>query len=115
MSNTVTEKQSRFSVKSPSRGGKRNGAGRPKGSTNKITPEDMLLDFKKTTGMNFHTFVNQQILKAYQENNSELVSRYLLGFSKYLIKDVQEVDMTSGGEPIKAIFNFPNVELTDWK
>jgi len=33
--NIMTEKQSRYSVKSPSRGGPRNGAGRPKGSKDK--------------------------------------------------------------------------------
>lgn len=114
----LTEKESkdskRYSSKSSGRGGKRNGSGRPKGSTNKITPEEMLIDFKKQSGMTFHQFVNKQIIKAHNENNSELVSRYLLGFSKYLIKDVQEVDMTSNGETLGIQFIFQPKELDDW-
>ena len=112
---TLSNKPSRYKTKSPGRGGKRENSGRPKGSTNKITPEEMLQDFKKQSGMTFHQFVNLQILKAYNENNNELVSRYLLGFSKYLIKDVQEVDVTSNGNTLNAVFNFPQRELADWE
>jgi hypothetical protein len=36
-------------------------------------------------------------------------------FLAKVVADKQEIDMTSGGEPMKAIFNFPNLELPDWK
>ena len=105
-----------YTKKAPTRGGARAGSGRPKGSTNKITPEEMLADFKKTVGITFHTFCSQQIKKAADENNGELVSKYLLGFSKYLIKDVQEIDMTSNGETMTpVVFDFSKVELAEWQ
>lgn len=110
-----SKKSNRYSFKTPSRGGKRVGSGRPKGTTNKITPEEMLTDFKKQSGMSFHEFVNQQIIKASNENNNELVSRYLLGFGKYLIKDIQEVDVTSNGQSLKTVFHFPTIDIDDWK
>ena len=115
---TQSEKSKRgpYKTKAPTRGGARAGSGRPKGSTNKITPEEMLTDFKKTVGVSFHSFISQQIKKAADEDNSELVSKYLLGFSKYLIKDVQEVDLTSNGETVtQTIYGFTHKETDDFK
>ena len=114
---TQSEKSKRgpYKTKAPTRGGARAGSGRPKGSTNKITPEEMLTDFKKTVGVSFHSFISQQIKKAADEDNSELVSKYLLGFSKYLIKDVQEVDLTSNGEVLGVHLTFAPKSLDDWK
>ena len=123
-----TEKQSLESVeptpkkkrvykkKSPTRGGKREGAGRPKGSTNKITPTDMLDDFQVRAGVSFHEFINQQIVYAHNSGNSELVSKYLLGFAKYLVQDVQEIkqDITSNGQTMGVGFTFPTTELPEW-
>lgn len=122
----TTEKQSivsetkpkrKYSKKAPSRGGARIGAGRPKGTTNKITPIEMLDDFSKRSGMLFHEFINEQIVNAYQAGDRELVSRYLLGFAKYLVQDVQEIkqDITSNGQTVGASFTFPSLELPDWK
>lgn len=117
-----TEKQSLkpkrvYTKKAPTRGGKREGSGRPKGSTNKITPTDMLDDFQKKAGMSFHEFINEQIINAYQAGDNELVSKYLLGFAKYLVQDVQEIkqDITSNGQTVGASFTFPNLELPEWK
>jgi len=118
----VTEKESvkpkrTYTKKAPTRGGARKGSGRPKGSTNKISPQDMLEDFEKKAGMSFHEFINEQIVSAYKSGDKELVSKYLLGFAKYLVQDVQEVkqDITSNGETIGASFNFTSKQLDDWK
>ena len=115
---TQSEKSKRgpYKTKAPTRGGARAGSGRPKGSTNKITPEEMLTDFKKTVGVSFHSFISQQIKKAACENNGELVSKYLLGFGKYLIQDKQEIDITSNGETVTpVVFDFSKVELVEWQ
>jgi hypothetical protein len=109
------KKRAPYTKKAPTRGGARKGSGRPKGSTNKITPVDMLDDFKQRAGMNFHEFINEQIVAAHLAGDRDLVSKYLLGFAKYLVQDVQEVDITSKGESLSIGFNFPNVELKDWK
>jgi hypothetical protein len=118
----ITGKESNLSVKkprkkAPSRGGARIGSGRPKGSTNKITPTEMLDDFANKAGMDFHEFINEQIVSAYQAGDKELVSKYLLGFAKYLVQDVQEVkqDVTSNGQTMNVGFNFPTIELVEWK
>lgn len=117
----VTEKESIkpkrvYTKKAPTRGGKREGSGRPKGSTNKITPTEMLDDFHKKSGMSFHEFINEQIVDAYQAGDRELVSKYLLGFAKYLVQDVQEIkqDITSNGQTMGVGFNFPTNELPEW-
>ena len=112
---TQSEKSKRgpYKTKAPTRGGARAGSGRPKGSTNKITPEEMLTDFKKTVGVSFHSFISQQIKKAADEDNSELVSKYLLGFSKYLIQDKQEIDITSNGNTVGVAINIAPKETGD--
>ena len=110
------KKRAPYTKKAPSRGGKREGAGRPKGSTNKITPTDMLDDFQVRAGVSFHEFINQQIVDAHNSGNNELVSKYLLGFAKYLVQDVQEIkqDITSNGQTMGVAFNFPSNELAEW-
>ena len=117
----ITEKQSIkpkrvYTKKAPTRGGARPGSGRPKGTTNKITPSDMLTDFHTRAGMSFHEFINEQIVTAYQSGDKELVSRYLLGFAKYLVQDVQEIkqDITSNGETMGIQLVFTPVELPEW-
>lgn len=118
----ATEKQSEkpkrtYSKKAPTRGGARKGSGRPKGSTNKITPTEMLEDFQQKAGVSFHEFINEQIVDAHNSGNSELVSKYLLGFAKYLVQDIQEIkqDVTSNGQTLGATFTFPTQELPEWQ
>jgi hypothetical protein len=112
-----TKPKRKYSKKSPSRGGKREGAGRPKGTTNKVSPVEMLNDFSQRSGMQFHEFINEQIVLAYQAGDKELVSRYLLGFAKYLVQDVQEIkqDVTSNGQTMGVQLMFNPVELPEWK
>lgn len=105
-----------YSKKSPSRGGARKGAGRPKGSGNKITPDELMSEFEKQTNMTFAQFVTKKIIEADASNNQDLVAKYLMGLSKYLIQDIQEVktDITSNGETLGVQLNFIPTEITDW-
>ena len=48
-----TEKKPRYRTPTPSRGGARAGAGRPKGSTNKITMEGLLADLDQQLGRSY--------------------------------------------------------------
>lgn len=102
---TEQPKKRRYSVKSPSRGGARTGAGRPKGSTNKIPAEEILEDFKKQSGMKFSTFINMKLLQAHAEGNQELVSKYIATLGRYLIQDKQEIDVTSNGQTMGTVIN----------
>lgn len=124
MSTELTEKESNISNEKPkrtyakkasTRGGSRKNAGRPKGTSNKINPDDLISDFQAQAGMSFEQFVNSRILLASVDNNQELVSRYILGMAKYFIRDVKEVDVTSKGEQIGANFTFPTQELAEWR
>jgi hypothetical protein len=116
ISNEVVEEKPKrkYSKKASTRGGAREGSGRPKGSTNKISPEELISDFHAQAGMSFEQFVNSRILLASVDGNQELVSRYILGLAKYFIKDVQELDVTSNGQTLGASFSFPTLELPEW-
>ena len=125
MSDKLTDKEStisnekpkrKYTKKASTRGGAREGSGRPKGSTNKISPEELIADFHAQAGMSFEQFVNSRILLASVDGNQELVSRYILGMAKYFIKDVQEIkqDMTSNGQTMTMGFSFPTTELPEW-
>jgi len=96
------------------RGGPRANSGRPKGSTNKISPAVLLNDFRREQGMTFSQFINKKIRDAELDNDNELVSKYILGLAKYIIQDVQQIDHTTKGESLRPIYNFPKQELQDW-
>ena len=96
------------------RGGPRINSGRPKGSTNKISPGTLLHDFRKEQGMTFSQFINKKIRDAELNNDHELVAKYILGLSKYIIQDVQQVDVTTQGQSLRPIYNFPKEELPEW-
>ena len=96
------------------RGGYRPNSGRPKGSTNKISPQILLHDFRREQGMTFSQFINKKIKDAEINNDHELVSKYILGLAKYIIQDIQQVDHTTQGQSLRPIYNFPKNELPDW-
>ena len=96
------------------RGGPRHGSGRPKGSTNKISPGTLLHDFRREQGMTFSQFINKKIRDAELNNDHELVAKYILGLSKYIIQDVQQIDHTTQGQSLRPVYNFPKNELPDW-
>jgi len=109
----MSGKQSSY-PKRQGRGGPRINSGRPKGSTNKISPATLLNDFRREQGMTFSQFINKKIRDAELDNNHELVSKYILGLAKYIIQDVQQVDVTSQGMSIRPTYNFSKNELQDW-
>lgn len=108
------------------RGGKRAGAGRKKGSTNKITAEEFFTTYKKVTKGEYLEDLVKRLHKTYNQvetavtrkefddaiNNAHKYDSFV---AKYLFSDVKEVDVTSNGETIGANFTFPTKELDDWK
>jgi hypothetical protein len=124
------EKQSTQKSKKPStKGGARPGAGRPKGSTNKVTAQDFLEKYKKRFGVEYV----DDILNNFAAANALLSTAGAVGdpqaiiealtmkhkydtmVAKYIWKDVQELDVTTGGEKLQASFNFVSAQLPDWK
>lgn len=114
----MEEKQSQISLLPKKRkgGGKQPGAGRPKGSTNKVDIKELAEDFKDQAGMSFGQFVNKKMIEADQSGEHDRLQRYVLGLSKYFLQEpTQKVDVTTNGEAIKGAFTFVPVEMTEWK
>lgn len=107
-------------------GGKRPGAGRKKGSTNKITAQEFFTTYKKVTKGEYLEDLVKRLQQTYQKvetattrkefdeaiNNAHKYDSFI---AKYLFTDIKEVDVTSNGETIGATFTFPSKELDDWK
>lgn len=114
----MVEKQSEKSPTTKKRGGggKQPGAGRPKGSTNKVDIKDLAADFQNQSGMTFEQFVNQQMMKASLDGEHDRLQRYILGLSKYFIQEqTHKIDVTTAGESVKGAFTFIPVEMKEWK
>ena len=116
LSENSVEKPKRkpYSVKSPSRGGARKGAGRKKGVTNKVAYTDLLDELQKVTGKSYAELVAEEITKAIAANDSRLTKDYLEMIGKKAIADRSEMDVTTQGEAIQGSFVFVPSELSDW-
>ena len=55
------------------------------------------------------------MMNARLRGDFEMLFKYQTAFAKYYMSDIKEVDVTSNGETLQIGFNFPNVELEDWK
>jgi len=97
------------------RGGKRKGAGRKVGSTNKIQGGEFLEEYFKLHGNSLKEDLVQDMYNARMRGDHDMLFRYQTAFAKYYFSDVQQVDVTSKGEAISVGFTFPSVELNDWK
>ena len=96
-------------------GGARPGSGRKKGATQKISGITILEEIKKVTGKKFETSLAEHYLRAQNECDWMAVRDYEKMFLNKVVAEKNELDVTSGGEPLKAVFNFPSTELSDWK
>jgi hypothetical protein len=111
------------------RGGARPGAGRPKGTTNKITAKEFLERFKVARG---HDYIeeliidfkaSQDMIDAFQAMGEKrgvvealgIKNRYHGMVAKYVWHDVKELDVTSNGESLVGQFVFTSKELPEWK
>jgi hypothetical protein len=96
-------------------GGKRPGAGRKKGSTQKLSGVDLLVAIHKATGKPFSQNVAEHYNRAVQAKEWSEVRDYEKFIIAKVISDTKEVDVTSNGETLKASFIFPSAELDDWR
>ena len=99
----------------PTRGGRRVGAGRKAGSTNKIQAGEFLKEYRKVHGNHLKEDLVKDMMNARLRGDFEMLFKYQTAFAKYYMSDVKEVDVTSNGETIGANFTFPTKELDDWK
>ena len=120
----VTEKQSKqsetdkpkrtYKKKAPTRGGVRKGAGRPKGSTTKITIEELLNSMEDATGMNYGQRFATNYQLAVEREDWGLVKEYDKTILPKLVADKLETDITSNGESLGVQLVFTSVELPEW-
>jgi hypothetical protein len=112
----MNNNQAEIKLKAPSkRGGKRPGAGRKVGSTNKIQGVEFLEEYKKVHGSNLKEDLAKDMYEARARGDYDMLFKYQTAFAKYYFADVATQDITSKGEQIGASFTFPTTELIDWK
>jgi hypothetical protein len=101
----------------PKRGGKRTGAGRKVGTTNKIQGVDFLEEYKKVHGSSLKEDLARDMMNARMRGDYEMLFKYQTAFAKYYFADTakQEVDVTSNGQTMGVQLMFNPVELPEWK
>jgi len=91
-----------YAQKSPSRGGARTGAGRPKGSTNKITMEDLLASLDTSLGRPYHEQLADNYVSAISRSDWGNVRDYDKVFLGKLVADKQEVEIKESEDTVAA-------------
>lgn len=89
--------------KAPTRGGARAGAGRPKGTRNKVTVQSLLETLEhQTGGVSYEELLIQDFLTARQGNDNQLTIKYHTLISNKLISTLATVEVNSGPDEIAA-------------
>lgn len=97
------------------RGGPRPNSGRKKGAIQKLGGKELLEAIEKETGKSFAQNIAEHYHRAIVANEWHDVRDYEKFIIAKVITDTKEVDVTSNGESIKTVFNFPSIELDDYK
>ena len=95
------------------RGGVRPGGGRKVGSTNKLTAQRLLQEIAKIDKP-FAIGLAEDYHNARLSGDKHLIMKYQNMILNKVVADKVDVDHTSMGQPLTAMFNFPKRELTDW-
>ena len=103
-------------IKPTGPGGKRAGAGRKLGSTNKIQGVEFLAEYKRVHGNSLKEDLARDMYNARMRGDYEMLFKYQTTFAKYYFADEAKtaVDVTSGGQPVAVQLVFNPVELPEW-
>ena len=96
------------------RGGYRAGSGRKKGAGEKIRASAFLHEIYKTNKKSFAQLFVQELNKSIANGDTKLTKEYLTWLGNKVTADKIEMDHTSNGETLQAVFQFPQKELPDW-
>lgn len=101
MTTELIQKKSKAKVSS--RGGARAGAGRPKGSRERVTVQSLLetLD-QKTGGQSYEDLLIEDFLQARQGNDNQLILKYHTLIANKLISTLATVEVTDSQDAITA-------------
>jgi len=92
----------RYKVKSPSRGGARAGAGRPKGSTNKITMDTLLTELETVLGHDYAHQIAINYIGAISREDWGGVRDYDRVLLGKVVADRTQVEVTDSAETVEA-------------
>lgn len=94
-------------------GGRRLGGGRRQGSTNKLSAQNLLKEIAKKDKP-FAIGLAEDYHNARLSGDKHLVVKYQQMILNKVVADKVDVDHTSMGQPLTAMFQFPQYELPDW-
>lgn len=114
MSTINNQNKSGTTAKKKKAGGHRPGAGRPKGSLNKIQGGEFLAKYKRITGKDFAQSIVEDLVSARNTGDTELLFKYQNALLKYVFSDTASQDITSNGQTINANYLFKQEQLPDW-
>jgi hypothetical protein len=97
------------------RGGRLPGAGRPKGSTSKLTAANVLDQIKKTCGKPFEELLAEGYALTIIAADMPARQNYEKMILGKVIAEKHEIDHTTLGKAMTNVFTFPTKELPDWE
>lgn len=96
------KKESRYANKAPTRGGARQGAGRPRGSTNKITMEGLINSLDTRLGISYADQIANNYVDAINREDWAGVRDYDKVLLAKVIADKTEVTTVEGEDAVIA-------------
>ena len=104
----------RYKKKAPSRGGKRMGAGRRKGSSTKTNPTKLIHEMHRIMKKSYTQLLIEELDKSIIAGDTRLTNDYLKYIGNKILADKLDVDHTTAGESLNTQFTFPQKETNDW-
>lgn len=96
-------------------GGYRPGAGRKKGTMNKISGVSILQAVEKQCGEKFENLLAQGYNQSIVDNDMQSRLAYEKMILSKVVADKHEIDHTTLGKSLHNNFVFPTSELSDWQ
>ena len=100
MTTELNQKKSKAKVSS--RGGARKGAGRPKGTRNKVTVQDLLEAIETQSGNGYEELLVRDFLAARAGNDNHLVHKYHNLISGKILSTLATVEVTDSDDAVQA-------------
>ena len=100
MTTELNQKKSKAKVSS--RGGARKGAGRPKGTRNKVTVQDLLQAIETQSGNGYEELLVRDFLAARAGNDNHLVHKYHNLISGKILSTLATVEVTDSDDVVQA-------------
>ena len=104
-----------MTIKKPVKGGRQPGAGRKKGSTNKVTSERILRQISLQIGRPFEQLLAEGYHASIIACDVSARIQYEKLILSKVIADKHELDVHSMGQSLVNTFNFQKAELPEWQ